>query len=76
MNLGGARRQRVKQVELPLEAGGEAPQGQRGGEAPTAAHGDGRSGTDHLMERVVERGNVTVAVKRVRQNQAAPAWMG
>jgi len=76
VNLGGARRQMSKQLELPLEAGGEAPQGQRSGEAPTAAHGDGRSGTDRLMERVVERGNVTVAVKRVRQNKGSPGVDG
>ena len=33
--------------------------GERSGEALTAANGTGRSGTDHLMERVVERGHVT-----------------
>jgi len=65
-----------KQLELPLERRGEAPQGQRSGEAPTAANRDGRSGTDRLMERAVERGNVTAAVKRVRQNQGSPGIDG
>jgi len=65
-----------KQLELPLERRGEAPQGQRSDEAPTAANRDGRSGTDRLMERAVERGNVTAAVKRVRQNQGSPSIDG
>ena len=65
-----------KQLELPLERRGEAPQGQRSGEAPTAANRDRRSGTDRLMERAVERGNVTAAVKRVRQNQGSPGIDG
>ena len=56
-----------RQWELPLEGRGEAP---------TAARGPGRSGTDHLMERVVERGNVTAAWKRVKQNKGVPASMG
>jgi group II intron reverse transcriptase/maturase len=66
----------TRQLELPLEARGEAPQGQRSGEARTARHGHGGSGTDRLMEQVVERGNVTAAVKRVRQNQGSPGVDG
>jgi RNA-directed DNA polymerase len=69
-------RQKTRQLELPLEARGEAPQGQRSGEARTAMSGHGGSGTDHLMERVVERGNVTAAVKRVRQNKGSPGVDG
>jgi hypothetical protein len=40
---------------------------ERSGEASTAVHGNERSGNDdaRLMERVVERGNVLVALKRV-----------
>jgi RNA-directed DNA polymerase len=64
------------QVELPLEAGGAAPQGQRSGEARTATSGHGGSGTDRLMERAVERGNVQRAVKRVRQNKGSPGVDG
>jgi group II intron reverse transcriptase/maturase len=69
-------RQKTGQLELPLEARGEAPQGQRSGEALTATSGHGSSGTDRLMERVVERGNVTAAVKRVRQNKGSPGVDG
>lgn len=66
----------TRQLELPLEVGGEAPQGQRSGEAPTATTGPGGSGDDCLMERVVERGNVTAALRRVRQNQGSPGVDG
>ena len=69
-------RQKTRQLELPLEARGEAPQGQRSGEARTARSGHGSSGTDRLMEQVVERGNVTAAVKRVRQNKGSPGVDG
>ena len=64
------------QLELPLEAGGAAPQGQRSGEARTATSGHGGSGTDRLMERAVERGNVQRAVKRVRHNKGSPGVDG
>ena len=59
------------QVELPLESRGEALRGERSGEALTAAHGNGRSGTDHVMERVVERGNV-MGVPRLARNLNQP----
>lgn len=38
--------------------------------------GHGGSGTDRLMEQVVEHGNDTAAVKRVRQNQGSPGVEG
>ena len=41
-----------------------------------AAGGTVRSGTDHLLERVVERGNVQAALKRVQQNQGSPGGDG
>ena len=69
-------RQKTRQLELPLEARGDAPQGQRSGEAPTARSGHGSSGTDRLMEQAVERGNLTAAVKRVRQNKGSPGVDG
>lgn len=71
-SLGGARHQKPRQLGLPLEARGETPQGQRSGEAPTATSGNGRSGTDRLMEEVVERANARAALKRVRQNKGSP----
>jgi RNA-directed DNA polymerase len=76
MSLEDARRQMSKQLELPFESRGEAPRHERSGEASTAAKGDERSGTDHLMERVVERGNAQAALKRVRQNQGSPGVDG
>jgi hypothetical protein len=59
-------RQKSEQLELALESRGEAPHGQRSGEAPTTSRGDDGSGGDHrLMERVVELANALAALKRV-----------
>jgi len=69
-------RQKTRQLVLPLESRGEAPQDQRSGEAPTATNGNGGSGNDRLMERVVERGNAKAALKRVRQNKGSPGVDG
>lgn len=59
------------QLELPLASRGEAPRGKRRGEAGPTTCGDERSGTDDLMVRVVERGNLVRALQRVRQNQGS-----
>lgn len=69
-------RQKFRQMELPLGERGEAPRDQRSGEAPTATNGGARSGIDHLMEKVVERGNAKAALKRVRQNKGSPGVDG
>ena len=71
-SLGGARHQKPRQLGLPLAGRGEAPEVQRSGGAPTAASGNERSGTDRLMEQVVERANAKAALKRVRQNKGSP----
>src|SRR5437764_893725 len=76
MSLDGTRRQKFAQAELPLSGRGEAPRGQRSGEASSATNGDGRSGTDHLMEEVVERGNVKAALKKVKGNKGSPGVDG
>ena len=76
VTLGGARHQKTAQAELPLEVRGEAPHGQRSGEAQTATNGNGSSGTAALMERVVDSRNVKAAVKRVRQNKGSPGADG
>ena len=76
MSLGRAKHQKTTQAELPLEARGEASQDQRSGEAPTATNGNGGSGNDRLMERVVERSNAKAALKRVRQNKGSPGVDG
>jgi group II intron reverse transcriptase/maturase len=70
-------RQKSEQLELALEARGEAPHGQRSGEAPTTSCGDDRSGDDHrLMEQVVARVNALAALKRVKQNKGSPGVDG
>jgi RNA-directed DNA polymerase len=65
------------QLELTLEAGGEAPEGQRSGEAGRAARRGERSGSDGLlMEQVVGRANAVEAFKRVRRNKGSPGIDG
>ena len=76
VSLEDVRRQKSVQTELPLEARGEPSFGQRSGETSTATHGNGGSGNDCLMERVVERGNVKAALKRVKQNKGSPGVDG
>lgn len=68
--------QKTMQMELPLEDRGEAPNVRRSGEAFRAAQGDERSGSGGLMERVVERGNLATALKRVRKNKGSPGIDG
>lgn len=65
-----------RQLELPFAGRGEAPRDERSGEARPAARGAERSGTDHLMERVVERGNAKAALRRVKQNHGSPGIDG
>jgi RNA-directed DNA polymerase len=76
LNLENAKRQMPGQPELPLGSRGEAPMTGGSGEALTAEQGDGRSGTDRLMEEVVERGNALEALKRVRRNKGSPGIDG
>jgi RNA-directed DNA polymerase len=76
VSLEDARRQKTKQLVLPLESRGEAPRGQRSGESSTAANGNERPGTDRLMDEVVQRGNAKAALKRVRQNKGSPGVDG
>jgi RNA-directed DNA polymerase len=77
VNLRGKRRQMSAQAELPLKTRGEAPRGERSGEAPPAVNRDKRPGTGHsLMERVVEGCNAKAALKRVKQNKGSPGVDG
>jgi RNA-directed DNA polymerase len=78
VDLGDVQRQKPRQLGLPLEGRGEAPSVERSGEASTAVQGDERSGTGDalLMERVVERGNVVRALKRVQKNKGSPGIDG
>lgn len=65
----------IDQMELALMDRGEAPNGQRSGEAGATARGMKRSGNDDLkdslMYQIVERSNVVRALKRVRQNKGS-----
>lgn len=71
------------QFELPLEDRGETPRVKWSGEALSAMQGEVRSGNDdrfhpvhEVMERVVERGNLLRALKRVQQNKGSPGVDG
>lgn len=76
MSLDKARHQKFTQVELPLNGRGAAPAGLRSGEAASAASGDERSGSDHLMEMVAAHGNLKRALKRVKANKGSPGVDG
>ncbi len=76
MRLGGKGPQMTRQLELPLESRGESPRVRRSEEAPTAKHGNERSGASGLMEKVCERQNLQAALKRVRKNKGSPGIDG
>ncbi len=76
MSLEDATHQKARQLELLPRDRGEAPTSVQSGEASTAASGNGRLGTDRLMEEVVQRENARVAFKRVRQNKGSPGIDG
>lgn len=58
------------------QSGGEAPTARPGEGAPTATHGNERSGTGRLMERVVSIPNLQAALKRVETNRGSPGSDG
>jgi RNA-directed DNA polymerase len=59
------------QMELPFEGRGEAPKLGGSAEASSAAGGNERSGTSGLMELVLSRQNLQLALKRVKQNKGS-----
>ena len=65
-----------RQLELPLASRGEAPRAERSEEAPTATHGNERSGTSGLLELVLRRENLQAALKRVKKNKGSPGIDG
>lgn len=77
-SLEGAMSQMSRQLELPFMGRGEAPRGERSAEAPTAARGSERPGSDGapLMEKVLSRPNLKAALKRVRKNKGSPGVDG
>jgi RNA-directed DNA polymerase len=87
--LGNRRSEKSAEVEVAVLGGGEGPNEKESeaavtlegamrqcDEAPTAGHGDVRSGTSRLMEEVVERDNLKAALRRVRQNKGSPGIDG
>lgn len=62
--------------ELAGEKQGEAQASPESVETPKAGTGFRHSGTELLMEAVVERGNLLAALKRVRQNKGSPGMDG
>ena len=76
MSLEDEKRQKPRQLGLPLWGRGEASTLPRSGEASTAANGNERSGTDHLMEEVVSRDNAKGALTRVKQNKGSAGTDG
>ena len=69
-------RQKSRQLELATGKKGEARTTRRSGEASTAANGDERSGTDHLLEQVVGARNVKLALEKVVRNKGSPGVDG
>jgi RNA-directed DNA polymerase len=67
----------VETPETTLETNGRNPQGANGGVSNTTAMGDNDCGDClHMMEAVVERGNMTAAYKRVVGNKGAAGTDG
>jgi RNA-directed DNA polymerase len=67
-----------EQLVLPFEHRGEALKAERSGEALRSPRSDERSGDGDqmLIEKVVERGNMLRALKRVRRNKGGPGMDG
>jgi RNA-directed DNA polymerase len=76
VRLGRGKHQNPTQVELPLGQRGEAPADPRSDETRPATNGNERSGSDRLMEGVVEQHNAEEALKRVRKNKGSPGIDG
>jgi RNA-directed DNA polymerase len=70
-SLRDAMPQKTTQMELPLEGRGEASRVERRAEASTATNGHERPGTSELMELVLSRQNLQLALKRVKQNKGS-----
>jgi RNA-directed DNA polymerase len=76
VRLERGKHRKTAEAELALARGGETPSSQRRGEPRPATNETERSGTDHLMEEVVESRNVEEALKRVRRNKGSPGIDG
>lgn len=76
MNLEDGKRQKPGGAGLAEGGRGEASKDLGSGEASAATRGNERSGTDYLMEQVVEASNARAALKRVVQNKGGPGLDG
>lgn len=76
MDLGDGRRQMARQLELPWENRGGPPKAARSDEPDPANQGDERSGKARLLEAVLDRQNMAVALKRVQRNRGGPGIDG
>ena len=70
-SLADAMPQKTVQMELPFEGRGEASRAERSAEASTATRGNARPGASELMELVMSRQNLLLALKRVKQNKGS-----
>lgn len=71
MSLRDAMPQTIPQLELPSNGRGETSLVQRSAEALTATTGHARPGTSELLELILERQNMQVALKKVKQNKGS-----
>jgi group II intron reverse transcriptase/maturase len=76
VSLDDVQPQKSKDLELPPEGRGEAPSAGRSAEAASATGENARLGARGLMEAVVERRNLQLALKRVKQNKGSPGIDG
>jgi len=66
----------TRQLELPFESRGEAPNVGRSVESPKTPGRMEGSGASGLMERAVSRANMLAAFKRVKENKGSPGIDG
>ncbi|WP_434042990.1 MULTISPECIES: group II intron reverse transcriptase/maturase [Sorangium] len=76
MDLDNAKPQKSKNLEVPPAVRGEAPRAGRTAEAGPATLGTERPGASGLMEAALERRNLQIALKRVKQNKGSPGIDG
>jgi RNA-directed DNA polymerase len=77
MNLGRDTHQKPAQrAGLGPPDRGEASRQRPSGGTRTARTAEERSGTEHLMEEVLEKQNVLAAIARVRANKGSPGIDG
>jgi RNA-directed DNA polymerase len=76
VNLVDAKPQKSKDLERPPEGRDEAPRVGRRAEASEATNGQARPGASELMEAALERCNLQLALKRVKQNKGSPGTDG